>query len=315
LRKRLYTGQFEWNGKLFQGRHQPLISVELWERVQGVLDGRNVSKAKRGKHDFAFSGLIACAKCGCSVVGEVKKQRYVYYHCTGYADKCLGNPASCRRSYVREEALEKQFTELLGQLKFDDEVLEWVRSALHASHADERHDHEEAIRRLQAEHKRIGDRINAMYLDKLDGRVDSAFFDKMSAQWREDQNRYLREIARHEAAEQFYMDEGVQILELARNAQKLFEQQQPREKRRLLNFLLSNCTWEDGEVVATFRQPFGLLAETTAIATRAAAENSPNSAKNEIWLRMQSSSNQSPGLNSLLTGKLTGNFVKSGPLV
>jgi hypothetical protein len=68
-------------------------------------------------------------------------------------------------------------------------------------------------------------------------------------------------------------------------------------------------------VVATFRQPFGLLAETTAIATRAAAENSPNSAKNEIWLRMQSSSNQSPGLNSLLTGKLTGNFVKSGPLV
>jgi site-specific DNA recombinase len=54
LRNRLYTGQFEWNGKLFQGRHQPLISVELWERVQGVLDGRNVSKAKRGKHDLAF---------------------------------------------------------------------------------------------------------------------------------------------------------------------------------------------------------------------------------------------------------------------
>jgi site-specific DNA recombinase len=93
------------------------------------------------------------------------------------------------------------------------------------------------------------------YLDKLDGRVDSTFFDKMSAQWREEQNRCWREIERHEAAEQSYMDEGVQILELARNAQKLFEQQQPREKRRLLNFVLSNCSWEDGEVVATFRQP------------------------------------------------------------
>jgi len=54
-----------------------------------------------------------------------------------------------------------------------------------------------------------------MYLDKLDGRVDGAFFDKMSAQWREEQNRCLREIARHESAEQSYMDEGVQILELA----------------------------------------------------------------------------------------------------
>jgi hypothetical protein len=31
--------------------------------------------------------LIACAQCGCAVVGEIKKQRYVYYHCTGFADK------------------------------------------------------------------------------------------------------------------------------------------------------------------------------------------------------------------------------------
>jgi hypothetical protein len=87
----------------------------------------------------------------------------------------------------------------------------------------------------------------------------------MSAQWREEQNRCLREIARHESAEQSYMDEGIHILELARNAQKLFERQQPREKRRLLNFVLSNCSWEDGEVVATFRQPFDLLAQATAL--------------------------------------------------
>jgi site-specific DNA recombinase len=46
--------------------------------VQGVLDGRFGKKAKRGKHDFAFSGLIACHACGCAVVGEIKKERYVY---------------------------------------------------------------------------------------------------------------------------------------------------------------------------------------------------------------------------------------------
>ena len=57
-----------------------------------------------------------------------------------------------------------------------------------------------------------------MYVDKLDGLADAAFFDKMSNQWREDQNRCQREIDRHQSAEQSYMDEGVQILELARNA-------------------------------------------------------------------------------------------------
>ena len=81
-----------------------------------------------------------------------------------------------------------------------------------------------------------------------------------------------------------YMDEGVQILELARNAQLLFEQQEPRQKRRLLNFVLSNCTWEDGEVVATLRQPFDLLAETTALVAQSKANNEANFPKSEIWL-------------------------------
>ena len=289
LRKRLYTGWFEWNGKLYQGKHEPLVSVELWERVQGVMDGRNVSKHRRMTHDFAFSGLIACARCGCSVVGEIKKQKYIYYHCTGYADKCRGEPATCRRKYVREEALEQQFTAMLGQLRFDNKVLEWVHEALHASHAGERREHEEAIARLQAEHGRLGERISAMYVDKLDGKVSGEFFEEMSGNWREEQRRLQRDIERHEEAEQYYMEEGLRILELARNAQGLFERQPAREKRRLLNFVLSNCTWDDGDVVATFRQPFDLLAETTAIAVRATAENQGKFAKSEIWLGDQDS--------------------------
>ena len=50
---------------------------------------------------------------------------------------------------VREfaESLEARFTELLGWLRFDEEVLEWVRDPLHTSHADKRRENEEAIRR------------------------------------------------------------------------------------------------------------------------------------------------------------------------
>ena len=280
LRNRLYTGWFEWNGKLHEGRHEAVVSPELWERVQGVLDGRHASKHRRMTHDFAFSGLISCARCGCSVVGEIKKQKYIYYHCTGYADKCQGKPSACRSKYVREEVLEQQFTQLLGRLHFDEEVLEWVRDALHASHRDERRDHEEAIKRLQAEYDRLQRRIDAMYIDKLDGKIGGDFFDSMAGQWREEQSRCLRDIERHQEAEQSYMDEGVRILELARNARALFERQPAREKRRLLNFVLSNCSWKDGEVLATFRQPFDLLAETTTIAARSKGGQSGDPAEN-----------------------------------
>ena len=91
-------------------------------------------------------------------------------------------------------------------------------------------------------------------------------------------------IERHQNADKSFLDEGVALLDLARNAQRLFAKQAPREKRRLLNFVLSNCTWEDGEVVTTFRQPFDMLAETATAAAHVGAGDKAKSAKTEIWL-------------------------------
>jgi site-specific DNA recombinase len=277
LRNRLYAGSFEWNGRLYIGTHQPLVSPELWERVQDVLDGRQAKKHRRAKHNFAFSGLITCGHCGCSIVGESEKGRYIYYHCTGYKGRC-GEP------YVREEVLERQFSDLLGRLSIDDEALGWVREALHASHAAEAREHEGAIQRLQTEHRRLQNRLDVMYVDKLDGRIDAAFYERMSRSWREEQARCLREIGQHQAANRSYMDEGVRLLELARNARNLFESREAREKRRLLNFLVSNCSWKNGELTATLRQPFDLLAETTLSLEKVRAVDGIADGPSQFWL-------------------------------
>ena len=62
-----------------------------------------------------------------------------------------------------------------------------------------------------AEFKRLQDRINAMYVDKLDGLVDTAFYERMSNQWREEQSCCQREIERHQNADKSYKDEGVAL--------------------------------------------------------------------------------------------------------
>ena len=38
LRKRLYSGDFDFNGQTYQGNYEPLVSKETWERVQTLLD-------------------------------------------------------------------------------------------------------------------------------------------------------------------------------------------------------------------------------------------------------------------------------------
>jgi site-specific DNA recombinase len=277
LRNRLYTGDFEWNGRRYKGRHQPLVSQELWDRVQGVLDGRNARKIRHSKRDFAFSGLMRCGHCGCAMVGELKKGRYVYYHCSGFKGKCP-------EPYVREEVIAERFSQILGRLSFGDEVLAWVTKGLRESHAEEQKEHEAAIARLQPEYDRLRHRIHAMYIDKLDGRIDHSFYVQMSEQWQLEQDNLQREINRHQTADRSYLEEGVRLLDMAHGAKRLFAKQQPHEQRRLLNFVLSNSTWKDGELMPTFRQPFDLIAEATASALKGNGGDGLNSPEHPAWL-------------------------------
>ena len=89
-------------------------------------------------------------------------------------------------------------------------------------------------------------------MDKLYGRIDAETFDEMTGEWRSEKE-CMMEIARHETTGCSYVTEGVRILELTQNAKRLFEAQERREKRRLLNFVLSHCTWKGGCLTANFR--------------------------------------------------------------
>jgi hypothetical protein len=81
-----------------------------------------------------------------------------------------------------------------------------------------------------------------------------------------------------------YIEEGVQLLELAHRAHVLFESQPATEKRKLLDFVLSNCTWKGGELTAKYRQPFDVLAVAVASEQQRVVGEMAETAKNEIWL-------------------------------
>ena len=74
--------------------------------------------------------------------------------------------------------------------------------------------------------------IDVRYIDKLDGRIDSDFFDRKAAQWRDEQQKCLALILDHQGANQCYLDEGIRLLELAQKAGSLLRQPSGAEKRR-----------------------------------------------------------------------------------
>jgi len=123
-----YTGHFVVNGVIHQGNHPPMVTAAEFHRVQQLLARAGKRRTHRGKHEYAYTGLIRCKGCGGLVTAEVqpgryKPGRYVYYHC--------GNRrGTCSRVGLREEALEAQVEGLLGRITLDAEVAERALAAV-----------------------------------------------------------------------------------------------------------------------------------------------------------------------------------------
>ncbi|MEA1980848.1 MAG: recombinase family protein, partial [candidate division Zixibacteria bacterium] len=77
LKNPIYFGEFIWKGKKYFGKHTPIISKKLYDKVQEVFKLAN--HPKETKRKLVLAGLIKCGKCGCSMTPEVKKGKYVYY--------------------------------------------------------------------------------------------------------------------------------------------------------------------------------------------------------------------------------------------
>jgi site-specific DNA recombinase len=112
----------------------------------------------------------------------------------------------------------------------------WITGALRQNQQEPQW-HTVAVGRFQARCDGIRARIEAMYLERLDGRIDTLFFDRRASEWRNEQSRLTRRIQDHRESDK-------------------------SRRRRLLNFLLSSCSWKTGELDATFRQPSDLSSHT-----------------------------------------------------
>ena len=84
----IYYGDFRWNGKVYRGVHEPLISKKLFDRIREAMFEKSRRQTHPQKYNWAFQGSLACGHCGWTLSAEIKKKHYIYYHFTGNKGKC-----------------------------------------------------------------------------------------------------------------------------------------------------------------------------------------------------------------------------------
>jgi DNA invertase Pin-like site-specific DNA recombinase len=277
LRNRIYTGNFDFNGVTYAGSHEPLITTDLWERVQRILDQRKEHQVKGVRREFPFTGLVRCGHCGLSMVAELKKGRYVYYHCTGHRGKCP-------EPYTRQETLVNEFAGALGELVVPPEVLDWLAQEVSSSDQTQHAARAATMKRCEAELARLRHRLNMLYEDRLDGSITKSFYDEKSKTIQTqiaDAERRLTEVRNAELPP---LTTGLDLLQLTSNACHAFREQTEPEQRKLLTMMIKEAEWKDGALHTTLLEPFELLRCSNRTNANGINGNGGPKRDFEIWL-------------------------------
>lgn len=112
LRNIFYTGKYyvKQVDEYVKGTHEPIISDELFEKVQKLLG--SAPKAPR-KHNEFYSNLLTCANCERSLTADIKVKpsgkKYVYYRCM--------NPKCNEKVSVSEVSIDDDVNAYLKEIR------------------------------------------------------------------------------------------------------------------------------------------------------------------------------------------------------
>jgi DNA invertase Pin-like site-specific DNA recombinase len=177
-----YAGFIRHNGRLYPGSHDAMVTTAEFERAQEIMASRARTHFTI-RRQFAYTGLIHCARCGAHYTAEIQKG-HIYYHCTGHKTGVV-----CRqRKHVREESLERMLVAVMARYTIP---LAFRLSALR--YLQETHNLEVA-KEEQARAALVGQ------IGSLDKRLDGLIDMKMRELLSDDDFRYRQHTTKEEMA-------------------------------------------------------------------------------------------------------------------
>ena len=252
LKSIFYTGAFDYDGKRYENaNHKALIDKELFYLVQSKL--RNPLKVRSHDVEFPYINLIKCGHCGCVLTAELKKEKYIYYHCTGFKG------GDCKKDYIKEETIEKTFVEVLKRIKISEDLILKVMSSIKEIHKQKSVYNEETTEAIEKQIKTLQNRIEQLYIDKVDGNITNEFWREKNKTWHEQKDELLNKLKILNNSDRKFYESSNLILEFCKDAHNLFLVADNEQKRNIVNLVCSSLSYKDKELNIVLSSIFGAL--------------------------------------------------------
>lgn len=259
LRNDYYLGLVRVEGKVYPGRHEPLVDEETFETVQSVLASRRQNGARAWKHHHYLAGTLYCAACG----GRLLYSRntgsngssYEYFVCI---NKPLGD---CSEPYHRLDYLEAAIDDVYRTIEISDKVRRSIRDGMTARLDDlagKSSSEVEAAARTLQELKRQEQKLFEAYLGDS---ISKDLHDEHQSRIRRERVAAETVLRRLDADFEVGRKNLQLILSLVTDTQDAYRRSAP-DGKALLNRSLFEAIYidqDDDVTTADLREPFDSL--------------------------------------------------------
>jgi DNA invertase Pin-like site-specific DNA recombinase len=149
LRDNFYLGKFYWKAVEYDGKHEPLITQEVFDRVQDMLIANTQNQSRKRVHNFLLRGFLICDECGRRYWGEKHKKPsglvFRYYFC----------PNCKKDTYIDQEKLEQVIEKEFEQIQLSKQYVQHVLDTAHKLLEEIRGSQDSEKKRIQAERTKV----------------------------------------------------------------------------------------------------------------------------------------------------------------
>ena len=262
LSRSMYYGVMERDGEFFPGIHKPIITKELFDRVQQIKNGVTVTKPRPQKLFFPYRGFMKCAECGCQLTATRKKGRYDYYYCTNGKGFC-----SQGSLYLDRSKTDTFFTDALREIQFDEELIEIMYEAARERLENGAYDTQAVLDGIQLKLHQIKQRERKLLHSYTSGLIDETLYTEEASLLGKEKKELETQYRNYSQNTASRLD----TLELTKNAfleanKAVFDYQNasPEEKRNIIQNLLWNLEVKDKNVAqVSYKSPYSIMAKAS----------------------------------------------------
>lgn len=250
LNNPFYAGIILHNGQEFRGNHKSMITLDQFDMVQKMLGQKG--KPRKGVYDYAYTGLIKCGQCGCSIVGKTVDKKladgsvktHVYYHCTRKSEKRVCS----QTKYTKLESIEGEIEKELSNYEILPEFLDLALKIIRREHKKEVKFRNSVYTSQHKSRKSIQKQIDELIMMRVNKKISDEHYERTMQQLENELNKTDDNLRHTEARAKDWKSVTEKAFDFATNARTRFAEGDIKVRREILMTLGQEVFLENNQL-------------------------------------------------------------------